>query len=543
MSTTRTISTKAYDDQKPGTSGLRKRVSVFQQAQYLENFIQSTFNALPQLVGGKIILGGDGRYFNNEAVQIILRMAAANGIAEVILGKNSILSTPAASHLIRKYCLSGGFILSASHNPAGPSGDFGIKFNLENGGPAPTSITDKIFEISQTLLEYKIVEGAIDTSRIGQQSLGDMKVTIIDPVTDFANYMENLFDFNAIKALIESDFSFVFDAMSAVSGPYAEEIFGARLGVSANNLFNTRPLPDFGGGHPDPNPVHAKALFDLMYGSDAPNFGTASDGDGDRYIALGSKFYVSPSDCLAIIAANAHLSPGYKDGIQGIARSMPTSRAADKVAERLDIVCHETPTGWKYFGNLMEAGHITICGEESASTSSNHIREKDGLWGVLMWLNIIAVRGQSAEDIVRAHWLKFGRHYYTRHDYEEVEIDRAETVMQTLRGKLFSLAGKKLHGETIEAADSFTYTDPVDGTVTENQGLRVFFESGSRFVMRLSGTGTKGATLRLYLEKYTEPKGDHSLDLADATVNLAKIANTLTDLKTTLNRDAPSVIS
>lgn len=516
---------------------------VFQRPHYLENFIQSTFKALPQLVGQQIVLGGDGRFFNDEAIQVILRMSAANGISEVILGKNGILSTPAASYLIRKYNLNGGFVLSASHNPAGPNGDFGIKLNLENGGPAPTFVTDKIFEISQTISKYKIMSGVIDTSRLGEQNLGPMKVTIVDPVLDFADYMEELFDFSAIRSLIESGFSIMFDAMSAVTGPYAEEIFGKRLGVSAANLLNTRPLPDFGGGHPDPNPVHAKSLFDKMYGPEAPDFGAASDGDGDRYIALGPKFYVSPSDCLAIIAANAHLTPGYRDGIKGIARSMPTSRAADKVAECLGIACHETPTGWKYFGNLMDGGLITICGEESASTSSTHIREKDGLWGVLMWLNIIAVRKQGVEAIVRDHWEKYGRNYYTRHDYEEVDAAAAQTVMATLTDQLSDLTGRSLEGEIISAADSFTYTDPVDGTVTEKQGLRVFFESGSRLVMRLSGTGTKGATLRLYLEKYVGPDGNHRLDVAEATSSLAMIAEALTDLKATLNRTAPSVIS
>ncbi|GGX59037.1 alpha-D-glucose phosphate-specific phosphoglucomutase [Litorimonas cladophorae] len=538
-----TIPTTPYEDQKPGTSGLRKRVTDFKQPHYLENFVQSIFDTVRDFRGGKILLGGDGRYFNDEAVQIILRMSSANGVSEVILGKNAILSTPAASHLIRKYHLNGGLVLSASHNPAGQNGDFGVKLNLETGGPAPTSVTDAIFARSQTLSHYRIADGNIDTSRIGTQNLGDMRVTVVDPVEDFAEFMEELFDFSAIKALIESGFSIAFDAMSAVTGPYATEIFGNRLGVSHDQLYNTRPLPDFGGAHPDPNPVHANALFDRMFGPNPPDFGAASDGDGDRYIALGPHFYVSPSDCLAVIAANAHLAPGYKDGIKGIARSMPTGRAADNVAAHLNIPIYETPTGWKYFGNLMDAGRITICGEESASTSSDHIREKDGLWGVLMWLNIIAAKGESVEAIVRAHWRQFGRHYYTRHDYEEVDKASAESIIATLHGQLETLTGRSLQGETIEVADSFTYTDPVDGTVTKNQGLRVFFESGSRLVMRLSGTGTKGATLRIYLERYVGPEGDHDIDLAEATAGLAMIADTLTDLKQTLNRDAPSVIS
>ncbi len=535
--------TTPYTDQKPGTSGLRKRVSVFQQENYLENFVQSVFSTLPQLIGGKIVLGGDGRYLNNHAIQIILRIASANGVAEVLLGQDGILSTPACSHLIRKHGCNGGFVLSASHNPAGENGDFGIKFNVENGGPAGTSITDAIFEFSKSISSYKINEGQIDTSLIGTQKLEGMTVTVIDPVADFADLMESLFDFNAIRSLLASGFTLAFDAMHAVTGPYAKTIFGTRLGLPLENLLNAVPLPDFGGGHPDPNPVYAKSLFDLMYGLQSPDFGAASDGDGDRYIVLGSKFYVSPSDSLAIIAANAHLTPGYKDGITGVARSMPTSRAADMVAEHLKIPSFETPTGWKYFGNLLETGQITICGEESAGTSSDHIREKDGLWAILMWLNIIAVRKQSVEDITRQHWKQFGRHYYTRHDYEAVKKSKAEAVMNTLRESLPDLTGQQLLGETVKNADSFNYIDPVDGSVAKNQGLRVFFESGARFVMRLSGTGTEGATLRLYLESYVGPDGNHNLDLAQATSALAQIADELTHLKKTVNRDRPTVIS
>ncbi len=543
MTDIQTIKTKPYLDQKPGTSGLRKRVSVFQQEHYLANFVQSIFDTLPQLSGGKLVLGGDGRYFNDEAVQIILSIATANGVAEVILGKNAILSTPAVSHLIRKYDCDGGFVLSASHNPAGENGDFGIKFNIQNGGSAPTSITDAIYARSQIIAEYKTTHGAIDVSIIGSQQLGDMIVTVIDPVTDFAELMEKLFDFRSIRNHLKTDFTLAFDALHAVTGPYAEEIFGKRLGAPTEHLFNTTPLPDFGGGHPDPNPVYAKPLFDLMYSDKAASLGAASDGDGDRYIVLGPNIYVSPSDSLAIIAANAHLTPGCADGVKGVARSMPTSRAVDEVAKQLSIPSFETPTGWKYFCNLLDAGQITICGEESAGTSSDHIREKDGIWAILMWLNIIAVRGETVEDIVHSHWKKFGRHYYTRHDYEGVETSRAETVMASLRNRLSELSGQSWHGETVTSADSFSYTDPVDGSVAENQGLRVFFESGSRFVMRLSGTGTQGATLRLYLEAYAAADDDHTRDVSDATAALAQIADELTDLKVTLHRDAPTVIS
>jgi len=392
-----TIETTPYDDQKPGTSGLRKSVKTFQQKNYLANFVQSIFNAIPDLSGGKIIVGGDGRFYNDEAVHIILGIAAANGIKEVIIGKNAILSTPAVSHLVRKFKCDGGMVLSASHNPAGETGDFGIKFNINNGGAAPTSVTEKIYDISRSISSFTMVDGQVDISETGVQTLGDMTVTIIDPVADFADLMETLFDFQAIKDLLSSGFKIAFDALNAVTGPYAVEIFETRLGVTAEGLHNINPLPDFGGGHPDPNPVHAKELFDLMFGDSAPDFGAASDGDGDRYIVLGPKFYVSPSDSVAILAANAHLTPGYKSGIKGVARSMPTSRAVDKVAEALGITSYETPTGWKYFCNLLEAGRISICGEESAGTSSDHIREKDGLWAILMWLNILAVRGESVD--------------------------------------------------------------------------------------------------------------------------------------------------
>lgn len=539
----KTVISQRYLDQKAGTSGLRKRVSVIQQPDYLETYVQSIFDCVPSLIGGSFCLGGDGRYYNDVAINTIMAMAAANGVSEIILGKDGILSTPAASHLIRKMKLNGGFVLSASHNPGGPKGDFGIKLNLANGGPAPVQVTNQIHKHSGQLEHYNKIAQDVDITRIGEQKLGDLTVRIIDPVVDFANMMEDCFDFSAIKDLLAGGFKMRFDALHAVTGPYAKEIFNNRLSVDEAALQNVQPLPDFGGGHPDPNPVHAKALFETMFKSDAPNFGAASDGDGDRYIVLGPKQYVSPSDSLAIIAANAHLAPGYKNGISGIARSMPTSRAADIVAQHLNIPSYETPTGWKYFGNLLEAGHITICGEESAGTSSDHIREKDGLWAILMWLNILAARKQSVAEIVSEHWRTYGRHYYTRHDYEAVEASSAKAVMDSLRSKLESLPGQKILGETISDADSFSYTDPVDGSVTENQGLRVFFESGSRIVFRLSGTGTVGATVRLYVERYEDKDGYHGYDVAAATENLAEIANQLTNLKATLGRDAPSVIS
>jgi len=538
-----TIQTTNYNDQKPGTSGLRKQVSVFQQPHYLENFVQAIFDLVPELQGGLLILGGDGRYHNDVAIQTILRIAAANGVAKVMVGQGGILSTPAASNMIRQYDAIGGLVLSASHNPGGPDGDFGIKYNVSNGGPAPTSLTDAIFERTKVMETYEIAEGEVDLNAIGDTTLGDMAVTIFNPVADYADLMETLFDFAAIRHYLASDLSMIFDAMHAVTGPYAKEVFCNRLGVYADAMMNAVPLPDFGGGHPDPNPVYAKDLFARMFAKDAPGFGAASDGDGDRNIVLGRGVYVSPSDSLAVIAANAHLAPAYKDGISGVARSMPTSRAADVVADALGIEAHETPTGWKYFGNLLDAGRITVCGEESAGTSSDHVREKDGLWAILMWLNILAVRQQSVADILADHWATYGRHYYSRHDYEAVAKDKAEAVMAKLESQLSTLPGTTFHGETITAADSFTYTDPIDGSVATNQGLRVMFESGARFVMRLSGTGTAGATLRLYLEAYEPKDGVHDRDVAERLEAIAAIADEVTRLQATVERDGPSVVS
>jgi len=540
----KTVTTTPFDDQKPGTSGLRKKVSVFQQAGYLENFVQAIFDSVPRLQNGTLVLGGDGRYYNGVAIQTILRMANANGVAKVIVGQNGLLSTPAASNLIRKYKAEGGIVLSASHNPGGPEGDFGIKYNGQNGGPAVESVTDKIHARTKVINSYKISEAeGIDLGTLGSSQLGQMEVSIVDCVTDYAAMMGTLFDFDAIKAMLASGTSICFDAMHAITGPYAKAILGEHLGAPTDSLINAVPLPDFGGGHPDPNPVYAKQLFTKMFGDNAPDFGAASDGDGDRNIVLGPNTYVSPSDSLAVITANAHLAPGYKDGISGVARSMPTSRAADRVADKLSISYFETPTGWKFFGNLLDAGHITICGEESAGTGSDHVREKDGLWAILMWLNILAVRQQSVADILKKHWQTYGRNYYSRHDYEGVEKAKAQQVMANIQSKLADLPGQSLHGETISMADSFSYHDPVDGSVSHNQGLRVEFESGSRFVMRLSGTGTVGATLRLYLEKYETPSGNLHQDVQAALGTIEKIANELAAIKSTLGRDKPSVVS
>lgn len=539
-----TVSTTPFDDQKPGTSGLRKQVVRFRKPGYLETYIQSIFDSVPELSGGILVLGGDGRFFNDQATQIILSMAAANGVKKTLVGQFGFLSTPAASCVIRKYEAAGGFTLSASHNPGGPDGDFGIKFNGQNGGPVVESITEKIFARSKEIDSYKISQNdPVNLDALGTAKIDGMQIEIINSVIDYANMMEELFDFVAIREMFANGFQFCFDAMHAITGPYAKEIFVNRLGAPESSLMNAVPLPDFGGGHPDPGPSYAKDLFTKMFSEDAANFGACSDGDGDRNIVLGKKTYVSPSDSLAIITANAHLAKGYKDGISGVARSMPTSRAADRVAEKLGIESFETPTGWKFFGNLLDAGRITICGEESAGAGSDHVREKDGLWAILMWLNIVAVSGKSVADILEDHWKEFGRNYYSRHDYESVEKAKAEQVMKNVQRQLGSLPGRSFHGETVLTADSFAYTDPIDGSISKNQGMRIGFESGSRFVLRLSGTGTVGATLRLYLEKYVSPTGDLAQDVQTALSDLKRIADEIANIKLTLDRDQPSVIS
>jgi len=537
------VNTTAFEDQKPGTSGLRKKVSVFQQANYLENFVQAIFDCVPELKGGTLILGGDCRFYNEVAIQTILRMAAANDVSEVIIGQDGIFSTPAVSNLIRLREAAGGIILSASHNPGGPEGDFGLKFNVSNGGPAPETVTEAIYERTQQIEHFHIATGSdINLSEVGETHLGEMKVEIIDPVTDYLALMEELFNFNAIKNLLIGK-RICFDAMHAVTGPYAKAIFCDRLGLPEESVMNGTPKPDFGGGHPDPNPVYAKKLFEIMFSEDAPFFGAASDGDGDRNIVLGPNIYISPSDSLAVLAANATDVPGYANGIPGVARSMPTSRAVDVVAKDMGMEYFETPTGWKFFGNLLDAGRIALCGEESAGASSDHIREKDGLWAILMWLNILAARRQSVEAVMSDHWLTYGRHYYSRHDYEAVETDKAEAVMNGVIEKLDSLVGKTFQGEKVSKADNFSYHDPVDGSVSHNQGLRVEFESGSRFVIRLSGTGTVGATLRLYLEKYEPKTGDLKQDLQTALRSMAEIADEIAHIKSIIERDEPSVIS
>ena len=540
-----TVATKPFADQKPGTSGLRKKVPVFQQQNYAENFIQSIFDSLEDFAGKTLVIGGDGRFYNRDVIQKAIKMAAANGFGRVLVGKGGILSTPAASHVIRKYKAFGGIILSASHNPGGPTEDFGIKYNIGNGGPAPEKITDAIFARSKVIDSYRIVQAAdIDLDAIGRFELGGMAVEVIDPVADYAALMEELFDFGAIRNLFGLGFRMVFDAMSAVTGPYAKEIIEGRLGAPVGTVRNFVPLPDFGGHHPDPNLVHAKELYDeMMAGEAAPDFGAASDGDGDRNLVIGKGIFVTPSDSLAILAANAHLAPGYNKGIAGIARSMPTSAAADRVAEKLGIGMYETPTGWKFFGNLLDAGKVTICGEESAGTGSNHVREKDGLWAVLLWLNILAVRGESVRDIVTQHWATYGRNYYSRHDYEEVDSDAANGLMAALRAKLAGLPGTKIGDLLVTEADDFCYLDPVDQSVSNSQGVRILFEGGSRVVFRLSGTGTSGATLRVYIERYEPDASRHDLETQGALADLIAAAENLADIRSRTGRDAPSVIT
>ncbi len=539
-----TIATQPITGQKPGTSGLRKKTSDFMSRHYLENFIQSTFDAIGGVQGKCLVLGGDGRYFNDRAAQVILRMAAANGAAKVIVGQGAILSTPAASHLIRLNRADGGLILSASHNPGGRDNDFGVKYNMANGGPAPEAVTEAIFARSQTIENYRILEtGDVDLMKIGVQSLGKMEVMVVDPVADYARLMESLFDFPKIRTLFAGGFRMRFDAMCAVTGPYATEILGNRLGAARGTVTHGTPLPDFGGMHPDPNPTWAHELMAEMMGPDAPDFGAASDGDGDRNMVVGRGIYVSPSDSLAVLAANAHLAPGYRAGLKGVARSMPTSAAADRVAAALGIASYETPTGWKFFGNLLDAGKATICGEESFGTGSDHVREKDGLWAVLLWLNILAERNETVVEILNGHWRKFGRNYYSRHDYEALPTDQAEAVIGSLRARLGTLAGTEIDGMTVESADDFAYSDPVDGSFSNSQGLRVLFGGGSRFVLRLSGTGTEGATIRLYLESYVPGPEGLDLEVQEALAPVIRAAEALAGIRAATGRTGPDVVT
>ncbi|MEI6559804.1 MAG: alpha-D-glucose phosphate-specific phosphoglucomutase [Rhodospirillaceae bacterium] len=536
--------TTPFGDQRPGTSGLRKAVTVFRQADYLENFIQSALDCLPGVAGATLVIGGDGRYYNSAAIQTILQMAVANGVARAVVGRGGILSTPAASNLIRQRGTLGGFILSASHNPGGPDGDFGIKFNGANGGPAAEALTEAFFARSLVIDGYRIRHGAdINLDRPGETRLGPMIVEIVDPVADYAALMENIFDMAAIRALFAGGFRMVFDAMHAVTGPYAREILENRLGAAPGTVINGTPLEDFGGHHPDPNLVHAAELVAMLSGEGAPDFGAASDGDGDRNMILGRDFYVSPSDSLAVLAANARHVPHFRGGLKGIARSMPTSRAADRVAAGLGIPCYETPTGWKFFGTLLDAGRISLCGEESFGTGSDHVREKDGLWAVLMWLNVLAVRRLSVAELVRELWRDYGRTIYGRHDYEGVATEGANALIAELRAGLAGLPGTELGGRIVATADDFAYTDPVDGSRSERQGVRIGFADGARIVYRLSGTGTSGATLRVYLERFEPDPARHECPAAEALADLATLAAGHAGIARHTGRQAPDVVT
>lgn len=540
------VSTKPIPGQKPGTSGLRKKVKVFKQPGYLENFVQAIFDNLDGQQGKTLVLGGDGRFFNDVAIQTILRMAVAAGFGRVLVGRDGILSTPAASAVIRKQGAFGGIILSASHNPGGPDDDFGIKYNLGNGGPANETFTDAVYQRTQEIDVYRIAESPdIDLACLGETQIGEMRVCVIDPVADYAELLESLFDFERIAGLLaRPEFRMRFDAMHAVNGPYAHAILEGRLGAPAGTVVNGTPLPDFGGGHPDPNPVYAAELVAALADSSTGlSFGAASDGDGDRNMIVGRGFVVSPSDSLAIIAANYKLIPAYAKGLSGVARSMPTSCAVDRVAAELGIPCFETPTGWKYFGTLLDAGMATLCGEESAGTGSNHVREKDGLWAVLYWLNIIAARDESVEQIVRSHWKRYGRNVYSRHDYEGIESAKAEQLFAELRSKLPTLSGVVQAGLKIRAADDFSYTDPVDGSRSDKQGVRIMLEDGSRVVFRLSGTGTEGATLRVYLERYEADVTRHEIPTQEALAPLIVLAEQVAHIAEITGRKTPDVIS
>ena len=538
------ISTKPFDDQQPGTSGLRKKVTVFSQPHYLENFVQSVFNSLEDCAGKTLVLGGDGRFHNRVAIQLILKMAAAHGFGKVMVGHAGILSTPAVSCVIRKHKAFGGIILSASHNPGGPDGDFGIKYNITNGGPAPEQVTEKIFDQTKTISEYSISDAAdVDIDTIGEQRVEQMVVEVVDSVADYAEMVQKLFDFDAIKGLFARGFTMRFDGMHAVSGPYAKAILEGLLGAKPGTVINGVPLEDFGGHHPDPNPANATELMAIMNADDAPDMGAASDGDGDRNMIVGRKLAVTPSDSLAILAAHATVAPGYRAGLKGIARSMPTSRAADHVAKELGIASYETPTGWKFFGNLLDAGKATLCGEESYGTGSDHIREKDGVWAVLFWLNLLAATGKSIPELVNEHWAHFGRNYYSRHDYENVASDAAHELMDSLRVKLDALAGQDLGLYKVDVADDFAYTDTVDGSTTEHQGIRILMSNGARIVFRLSGTGTEGATLRVYFERYETDPSQHHIPAQQALAGLIAIAEQVAGITDWTGRPNPTVIT
>jgi phosphoglucomutase len=537
------VSTEPYADQKPGTSGLRKTVARFSAVNYIENFVQSIFDTVPALTGGRLVLGGDGRFLNNTAIQVILRLAAANGVSEVIVGRDGLLSTPAASHMIRSREADAGLILSASHNPGGEKGDFGIKLNMGNGGPAPQSVTDAIFERTKVLGSYKIASTlAADLSRCGTFTVAGMTVTVADPVAAYADLMETQFDFEAIRDWRRKGGRLAFDALNAVTGPYGTEIFENRLGFEKGTVIHGVPLDDFGGLHPDPNPVHARELTGLMAQADAPDLGAASDGDGDRNLIVGRNLVVSPSDSLAVLAANAHLVPAFRSGLTGVARSMPTSSAVDRVAKALKIPVFETPTGWKFFGSLLDAGMVQLCGEESAGTGGAHVREKDGVWAILFWLNILAATGAGVAEILDRHWLRFGRTFYVRHDFEGLDEGRAKELYASLEKRTADLPGQSHGGLVVRTSDVFEYRDASTGEVASRQGVRVLFTDGSRLVVRLSGTGTSGATLRVYMERLETDAAKYATPVAAALSGLVGAYRDILDLETVFGNCDPTAI-
>ncbi|KAL0082851.1 hypothetical protein J3Q64DRAFT_1642221 [Phycomyces blakesleeanus] len=559
MVSIQTTATTPFEGQKPGTSGLRKRVKVFQQKNYTENFVQAILEAIPQSEGGAkgatLVVGGDGRYYLDEVLQIIVRLSIGAGVSKLIVGKNGILSTPAASHLIRKNKATGGILLTASHNPGGPENDFGIKYNMSNGGPAPESVTDKIYEITKTIKELRWADvPAVDFSKIATNQIEGLTVQVIDGVDDYVDYMKTIFDFDAIRAFLTKDdnkFKVLFDGMNGVTGPYGHRLFVGELGLPESSVMRCQPLPDFGGAHPDPNLTYAHDLVERV-DKEKYDFGAASDGDGDRNMIIGYKAFVTPSDSVAIIAHYAKEAIPYfkKNGVNGLARSMPTSQALDLVAKKQNLEFFEVPTGWKFFGNLMDAGRCSICGEESFGTGSDHVREKDGLWAVLSWLSILAHVNStrpntSVQDVLQAHYKIYGRNFFSRYDYEEVDGQRADEMVSRLRQQIEtkSLVGKTFGGFTVAKTDDFSYLDPIDQSVSKKQGVRVIFEDGSRIVIRLSGTGSQGATVRLYVEKYSNNPEEYPLETQKALQPLIDVALEISQLVKYTGREEPTVIT
>lgn len=536
-----TVKTQPFDDQKCGTSGLRKKVSVFKQKNYMENFVQSLFDSLEGFEGKTLVIGGDGRYFNTQAIQSIIRIAVANQFGRLIIGQNGILSTPAASHLIVKRKAFGGIILSASHNPGGPDGDFGIKFDTAQGAPMPQSLSDKVSAKSKTIDHYWTCDMPdVDLSVIGEREIGSVVIEVVDPVADYASYMEQIFDFNKIRVLFQKGFTMTFDAMNAVTGPYAKRIFEELLGAPSGTVINGTPLPDFGGLHPEPNLTYAHKLVEKMYQPDATDFGAASDGDGDRYMILGRSFFVSPADSLAIIAQYLDTIPFYQGKVYGVARSMPTANAVDFVAKTLNIPVYATPTGWKFFSSLLETHKIALCGEESFGTGSSHLCEKDGLWAILCWLHILALTGKSPQELTEALWKQYGRVYNSTQSYEGLETAQANDMLAALEKRLPALVGEEYEGMKIIETGLFEYKDPVTGEEAHRQGYFIQFEK-ARIFMRLSGTGSSGATLRVYYMQHETTPDKLKENALTYLEPLVKICSAVLQIESFTGRTQPDV--